>query len=227
MWMIMCEFLESTQTASLRQVNVFLPWSQFAFVSLDTREAGLLFSYAKDVSESGVLDHGEALEDETGEQFQAATFSYGEGHVQCLAVPVCSRLHHWCVHGESAEAEGPGKSGAFLWHHLQFYLQAGPGLLSVQSHQVTMVSSPFQCNISWKAHWLLLVFCLSSRCKFVVAEDLLSCSHELCPGRGQAFSAITGFDLLVDLTDHTGTLQSCSLRSPAAEKFLGCTVRAD
>lgn len=69
MWMIMCEFLESTQTASLCKVNVFLPWSQFAFVSLDTREAGLLFSYAKDVSESGVLDHGEALEDETGEQF--------------------------------------------------------------------------------------------------------------------------------------------------------------
>uniref|UniRef100_H3D5U1 Meiosis-specific with OB domain-containing protein n=1 Tax=Tetraodon nigroviridis TaxID=99883 RepID=H3D5U1_TETNG len=62
-----------------------------------------------------------------------------------------------------------------------------------------------------------------SRCRFVIAEGLLSCSHELCPGRGQAFSAITGFDLLVDLTDHTGTLQSCSLRSPAAEMFLGCT----
>lgn len=69
-----------------------------------------------------------------------------------------------------------------------------------------------------------MVSCFSSRCKFVVAEDLLSCSNELCPGKGQVFSASTGFDLLVDLTDHTGTLQSCSLRSPAAEKFLGCTV---
>lgn len=167
------------------------------------------------------------LEVETGEEFHASIFFCCEGNVECLAVPVCSGLHHWCVHSESAEAEGSGKSGAFLWHHLQFYLQAGPGLLSVQSHQVPMVRSPFQCNISLKARWLVLVFYLSSRCKFVVAEDLLSCSHELCPGRGQAFSAITGFELLVDLTDHTGTLQSCSLRSPAAEKFLGCTVRAD
>lgn len=69
-----------------------------------------------------------------------------------------------------------------------------------------------------------MVSCFSSRCKFVVGEDLLSCSNELCPGKGQVFSAVTGFDLLVDLTDHTGTLQSCSLRSPAAETFLGCTV---
>lgn len=226
MWMMMCEFLESAQTACLSKVNVLLRWSQFAFVSLDTREAGLLFSYAKDVAESGVLDQDETLEDETGEEFHASTFFCCKGHVKCLTVPVCSGFHHWCLHSESAEAEGPGKSAAFFWHHLQLYLQARPGLLSVQSHQVPMVSSPFQCCISLKVYWLVLVFDLSARCKFVVAEDLLSCSQELCPGRGQAFSAITRFELLVDLTDHTGTLQSCNLRGPAAESFLGCTVRA-
>uniref|UniRef100_A0A3B3UAV0 Meiosis specific with OB-fold n=1 Tax=Poecilia latipinna TaxID=48699 RepID=A0A3B3UAV0_9TELE len=31
------------------------------------------------------------------------------------------------------------------------------------------------------------------------------------------------FDLLVDVTDHTGTLQACSLRGPVAEQTLGCT----
>ena len=224
MWMMVYEFLELAQTASCK-VNVFLRWSQFVFVSLDTREAGLLFSYAKDVSESGVLDQDEMLEDETGEEFHAFAFFCCEGHVECLADLLCSGLHHWCVHSESAEAEGPGKSGAFLWHYLQFYLQAGPGLLSAQSHQVTMVSSPLQWNIRFKAYSLILVYYLSSRCKFVVAEDLLSCSHELCPGRGQAISFITAFELLLDLTDHTGTLQSCSLKSPAAERFLACTVR--
>lgn len=227
MWMMMCEFLETASMASLRKVSAFLRWSQFAIVSLDTREAGLLFSYAKDLFESGVQDQDETFQDETGEKCNASTFFCCEGLDECLAVPVCSGLHHCCVHSGSAEAEGPGKSRAFLCYHLLFYLQAGPGLLSVQSHQVTMVSSSFHCNISLRAHCLILVFYLSSRCNFVVAEDWLSCSHDLCPGRGQAFSAITGFELLMDITDHTGTLQSCSLRSPAAEKLLGCTVRAD
>ncbi|XP_034049406.1 meiosis-specific with OB domain-containing protein [Thalassophryne amazonica] len=63
-----------------------------------------------------------------------------------------------------------------------------------------------------------------SRCRFQVAEDLQSCTNPLCLGKDQAFSVSTGFDLLVDFTDHTGTLQSCSLRSPVAEKTLGCTT---
>uniref|UniRef100_A0A3Q1FCK1 Meiosis specific with OB-fold n=1 Tax=Acanthochromis polyacanthus TaxID=80966 RepID=A0A3Q1FCK1_9TELE len=63
-----------------------------------------------------------------------------------------------------------------------------------------------------------------SRCKFLVPEDM-SCTNQLCPGRDQVFSAATCFDLLVDLSDHTGTLQACHLRSPMAEKTLGCTVK--
>uniref|UniRef100_A0A3P9BL59 Meiosis specific with OB-fold n=1 Tax=Maylandia zebra TaxID=106582 RepID=A0A3P9BL59_9CICH len=63
-----------------------------------------------------------------------------------------------------------------------------------------------------------------SKCKFLVTEDLNSCINQLCPGKGQIVSATTGFDLLVDFTDHTGTLHACSLRSPVAEKALGCTI---
>lgn len=32
------------------------------------------------------------------------------------------------------------------------------------------------------------------------------------------------FDLLVDISDHTGTLQGCNLSGTVAEKTLGCTV---
>ncbi|XP_075890801.1 meiosis-specific with OB domain-containing protein isoform X2 [Nelusetta ayraudi] len=63
-----------------------------------------------------------------------------------------------------------------------------------------------------------------SKCKFMATDDVLSCTNQFCPGKGQTFSATTGFDLLVDLTDHTGTLHGCSLRSPEAEKMLGCTT---
>ncbi|XP_061822157.1 meiosis-specific with OB domain-containing protein isoform X1 [Nerophis lumbriciformis] len=63
-----------------------------------------------------------------------------------------------------------------------------------------------------------------SRCKFQAPEGLQCCTNQLCPGRGQVFSANTGFDLLVDLTDHTGTLHACSLRSPVAEITFGCTT---
>ncbi|XP_028332422.1 meiosis-specific with OB domain-containing protein [Gouania willdenowi] len=63
-----------------------------------------------------------------------------------------------------------------------------------------------------------------SRCKFLVSEDMQSCTNSSCQGRDQVLSATTGFDLLVDLTDHTGTLQACALRSPVAETTLGCTT---
>ncbi|XP_068161575.1 meiosis-specific with OB domain-containing protein isoform X2 [Antennarius striatus] len=61
-------------------------------------------------------------------------------------------------------------------------------------------------------------------CKFQVTEDAQSCANPLCPARDQALSVTTGFDLLVDFTDHTGTVQACSLRSPVAEQMLGFTI---
>ncbi|XP_077357732.1 meiosis-specific with OB domain-containing protein [Festucalex cinctus] len=63
-----------------------------------------------------------------------------------------------------------------------------------------------------------------AKCKFQVTDGVQYCTNQLCPGRGQVFSSTTGFDLLVDLTDHTGTLHACSLRSPVAEAMLGCTT---
>ena len=65
---------------------------------------------------------------------------------------------------------------------------------------------------------------ISSKCRYQVSEDLQSCNNPSCPAGGQPLSITTGFDLLVDVTDHTGTLQSCYLNSSAAEKTLGCTV---
>lgn len=65
-------------------VNVFLRWSQFAFVSVDTREAALLFSYAKDLSESGLQDQDETLQDETGEELNASPFFCCEGLLNVL-----------------------------------------------------------------------------------------------------------------------------------------------
>lgn len=50
------------------------------------------------------------------------------------------------------------------------------------------------------------------------------CTNQFCPGRDQGFSATTGFDFMVNFSDHTGTLHGCTLRSPVAEKTLGCTV---
>lgn len=66
--------------------------------------------------------------------------------------------------------------------------------------------------------------CLSSRCRYQVLEDTQTCTNQLCLGRDQALSASVSFDLLVDFTDHSGTLQACSLRGSVAEQTLGCTV---
>ncbi|XP_019712559.1 meiosis-specific with OB domain-containing protein [Hippocampus comes] len=63
-----------------------------------------------------------------------------------------------------------------------------------------------------------------AKCKFQVTEGTQYCNNQLCPGRGQVFSSITGFDLMMNLTDHTGTLHACTLRSPVAEAMLGCTT---
>ncbi|XP_049614516.1 meiosis-specific with OB domain-containing protein isoform X2 [Syngnathus scovelli] len=62
-----------------------------------------------------------------------------------------------------------------------------------------------------------------TNCKFQVTEGMQYCSNQLCPGKGQVFSSTTGFDLLMDLSDRTGTLQ-CNLRSPVADAMLGCTT---
>ncbi|KAG7261320.1 hypothetical protein CRUP_030564 [Coryphaenoides rupestris] len=65
---------------------------------------------------------------------------------------------------------------------------------------------------------------LSTRCKYQVSQVDQGCSNPSCPGRDQPPGVIAGFDLQVDISDHTGTLHGCSLQSLAAETTLGCTV---
>ncbi|XP_044034344.1 meiosis-specific with OB domain-containing protein isoform X2 [Siniperca chuatsi] len=146
-------------------------------VNPDTREASLLFSYAKEVSESGALDQDEKPED----------------------VPVDSITDVYTVSQLKQKAlENPE---AFFGITYSFISK-----LDLDSSVSKVIRT--RC----------------SRCKFQVTEDVQCCTNQLCPGRDQAFSANTGFDLLVDFTDHTGTLHACSLRSPVAETTLGCTT---
>ncbi|XP_056325979.1 meiosis-specific with OB domain-containing protein [Danio aesculapii] len=60
------------------------------------------------------------------------------------------------------------------------------------------------------------------RCKFRINEESWTCSSDICPNQGQELQANECFDVLVDISDHTGTLQSCNLVGTVAEKTLGC-----
>ncbi|KAM7381951.1 hypothetical protein PAMA_012693 [Pampus argenteus] len=146
-------------------------------VNPDTREASLLFNYAKEVSESGAMDQDEKDED----------------------MPVDSITDVYTVSQLKQKAQENPE--AFFGITYSFISK-----LDLDSSVSKVIRT--RC----------------SRCKFLVTEDMLSCTNQLCPGRGQSFSTIIGFDLLVDFTDHTGTLHACTLRSPVAEKTLGCTI---
>uniref|UniRef100_A0A672PVZ4 Methionine sulfoxide reductase B1b n=1 Tax=Sinocyclocheilus grahami TaxID=75366 RepID=A0A672PVZ4_SINGR len=63
-----------------------------------------------------------------------------------------------------------------------------------------------------------------AKCKFRINEESQKCSNDACPNQGQQLQAPEGFDLLVGISDHTGTLQSCNLAGTVAEKTLGCKV---
>ncbi len=64
----------------------------------------------------------------------------------------------------------------------------------------------------------------SAKCKFRVNEENQTCSNDACPNQVHQLQATEGFDLLVDISDHTGTVQSCNLAGTVAEKTLGCKV---
>nr|XP_046233905.1 meiosis-specific with OB domain-containing protein isoform X2 [Scatophagus argus] len=143
----------------------------------DTREASVLFSYAKEASESGALDQDEKSEDETVDSI--------------TDVYTVSQL-------KKKAQENPETFFGITYSFIS--------KLDLDSSVSKVIRT--RC----------------SRCKFQVTEDVHSCTNQFCPGRDEAFSATSGFDLLVDFTDHTGTLHSCTLRSPVAEKTLGCTT---
>ncbi|NXS72896.1 MEIOB protein, partial [Pandion haliaetus] len=63
-----------------------------------------------------------------------------------------------------------------------------------------------------------------SICRFIVNEMSNTCTF--CSDvSSYSKSTFSSFDILVDLTDHTGTLYSCYLSDSVAEETLGCTVR--
>ncbi|XP_008579808.1 PREDICTED: meiosis-specific with OB domain-containing protein isoform X1 [Galeopterus variegatus] len=62
-----------------------------------------------------------------------------------------------------------------------------------------------------------------SSCGYVVNEASNTC--KTCnKDSSELKSVLPSFNMLVDLTDHTGTLRSCSLAGGVAEETLGCTV---
>ncbi|XP_063076628.1 meiosis-specific with OB domain-containing protein [Engraulis encrasicolus] len=63
-----------------------------------------------------------------------------------------------------------------------------------------------------------------SRCRFSVFGDVMECSSLTCAGQGQELETVSGFDLLMDISDHTGTLPSCWLSGTVAEKMIGCSA---
>ncbi|MGH0125628.1 UNVERIFIED_CONTAM: hypothetical protein FKN15_024155 [Acipenser sinensis] len=64
---------------------------------------------------------------------------------------------------------------------------------------------------------------LNSACsKFAINEESNTCVNVACSGSGKPVDVNTTFELLVDLTDHTGSLQSRNLSGNVAEKTLHC-----
>ncbi|XP_069725945.1 meiosis-specific with OB domain-containing protein isoform X2 [Phaenicophaeus curvirostris] len=63
-----------------------------------------------------------------------------------------------------------------------------------------------------------------SICHFVVNEMSNTCTFcsDISPDSKSTYAS---FDILIDLTDHTGTLYSCYLSDCVAEETLGCTVQ--
>uniref|UniRef100_A0A673ANC2 Methionine sulfoxide reductase B1b n=1 Tax=Sphaeramia orbicularis TaxID=375764 RepID=A0A673ANC2_9TELE len=143
-------------------------------VNPDTREASLLFSYAKEVSETGGLDEDEKTEDSITDVYTVSQL----------------------------KQKAQDDQDVFFGITYSFISK-----LDLDSSVSKVIRT--RCT----------------RCKFLVTEEMQSCSNPLCQGRDQGFSSTTAFDLLVDFTDHTGTLHTCSLKSPVAEKTLGCTVK--
>lgn len=72
-------------------------------------------------------------------------------------------------------------------------------------------------------HALITFLHFSSVCRFVMNEMSNTCTF--CGDiSSDSKSTFVSFDILVDLTDHTGTLYSCYLSDCVAEETLGCTV---
>ncbi|MBN3303903.1 MEIOB protein, partial [Amia calva] len=151
-------------------------------VNPDTKEANLLFNYARELAETGGLDEHM---DRTGDQVNLDTIV-----------------------------------DVFNVHQLKLRAQQNPD----KPETIYAIMYAFITTMNLDSSLSKLIRNRCAKCRFTVSEETQSCSNVACPGLGDSAEVITGFDLLVDLTDHTGTLQSCNLSGTAAEKTLGCTV---
>ncbi|KAJ7984708.1 hypothetical protein DPEC_G00357560 [Dallia pectoralis] len=145
-------------------------------VNPDTKEASLLFSYAKEVSQSGVLGVDDTL---------------GDVPVEFI-------------------------SDVYTVSQLKRKAQENPKVFCG-------ITYSFISRLDLDSSIAKVIKSRCSKCKYQVKEESQSCSNDACPGGDQPLAVTTGFDLLVDVTDHTGTLQSCSLNGTVAEKMLGCS----
>lgn len=66
----------------------------------------------------------------------------------------------------------------------------------------------------------------SSKCKHRVERDSSQCSNEACsPGDLDGFRCEPQFNILVSLSDCTGSMESVVLAGQAASSLLACSVR--
>ncbi|XP_036385944.1 meiosis-specific with OB domain-containing protein [Megalops cyprinoides] len=150
-------------------------------VNPDTKEANLLFNYARELSEAGGLDDEE---NQTGD------------------VPLDSIADVFTVN--------------------QLKLKAQENLDS--EDPVYGITFGFITTLNLDSSVSKVIRSRCAKCRFQVNGEVQMCTNAACPSEGQHLETTSGFDLLVDITDHTGTLRSCTLSSTAAEKTLGCTA---
>ncbi|KAL4624547.1 meiosis-specific with OB domain-containing protein [Arapaima gigas] len=148
-------------------------------VNPDTKEAEVLFNYAKDFSETGALDDQEQFGDHMSLDTISDVFTVAQ-----LKLSIQGNDKQNCIYG---------------------------------------VTYAFITTLNLDASISKVIRSRCAKCRFQVNDEMQTCSNTACPGNLN-LEVTTGFDLLVDITDHTGTLKSCSLSGPAAEKTLGCTV---
>ncbi|XP_043944883.1 meiosis-specific with OB domain-containing protein [Protopterus annectens] len=77
-------------------------------------------------------------------------------------------------------------------------------------------------NIDSEINKIIRTRCV--KCRFQIDDMSNTCKNPSCENAMNVTSSIASFELLVDVSDHTGTLQFCNLSGNAAEKTLDCTV---
>uniref|UniRef100_A0A4W3JVM2 Meiosis-specific with OB domain-containing protein n=1 Tax=Callorhinchus milii TaxID=7868 RepID=A0A4W3JVM2_CALMI len=149
----------------------------------DTKEANLLFSFAKEYTEIGGLD------DDDPEQANEV-------------INLHSIVDVFTVQQIKNKAKDNVGKSDLIYGIVYAYIT----LLHIDSDVSKLIRS--RC----------------ARCKYMIGTSG-ECTNTSCPdGSMNSTSIITSFDFWVDLSDHTGTLQSCNLVGSTAEKTLGYTV---